>query len=160
MFPGVRNLFTKYRELKKDDDTDIQQVLRDIEAQRQEEANRRAEWELQLEQKRNEEALRAAEAQKAEEAKRRAEIQKQIEALRKSKAQKRPAMSDDDFVKLYWSGDAKKVEEAITNGANVNAKDNDGMTALMREAEKGHTETVELLRRYGAKWGFSGLLFG
>ena len=83
MFPGVRKLFTKYRELKKDDDDmDIQQVIRDIEAKRQEEANRRAELELQLEQKRHEEALRAAEAQKAEEARQRAEVQKQLEAQR------------------------------------------------------------------------------
>ena len=86
VFPGLRSLFTKYKNLKKDDnDTDIQQLLKDLEKQRQKEANRRAELELELEQKRHEEALRAAEAQKAEEAKRRAEIERQLEAERLEK---------------------------------------------------------------------------
>ncbi len=51
---------------KEQTDTDIQQVLKDLEEQRRKEAERRAELELELEQKRHEEALRAAEAQKEE----------------------------------------------------------------------------------------------
>lgn len=34
-------------------------------------------------------------------------------------------MSDEDFVELCISGGTVKVEEAIINGANVNAKDKD-----------------------------------
>ena len=60
-------------------------------------------------------------------------------------------MSDKDFVNLCGFGDARKVEEAIMNGANVNAKDNDGRTALMWAKISSRTETVKLLRRYGAK---------
>ena len=66
----------------------------------------------------------------------------------------RPPMSDDefdvDFVKLCESGDAKKVEDAIINGANVNARGNYGDTALMSAAREGHTETAELLLKHGA----------
>ncbi|MBQ7216251.1 MAG: hypothetical protein IJS39_09745, partial [Synergistaceae bacterium] len=85
-FPSVRSWFTKYKKLKKgDDETDIQQALREIEEQRRKEAERKTELELQLEQKHHEEVLKAAEAQKAEEAKRRAEIELQLEAERQEK---------------------------------------------------------------------------
>ena len=60
-------------------------------------------------------------------------------------------MSDDKFLELCESGNARRVEEAIRNGANVNAKYNNGYTALMLAAEKGQTETAELLREYGAE---------
>ncbi len=36
-------------------------------------------------------------------------------------------------------------------GADVNAKDNDGSTALMTGEEVGHTEIVEMLKKAGAK---------
>ncbi|MBQ7215759.1 MAG: hypothetical protein IJS39_07215 [Synergistaceae bacterium] len=39
-------------------------------------------------------------------------------------------MTDDGFLQLCKSGDIKKVEEALRGGANVNAKDKYGMTAL------------------------------
>ena len=59
-------------------------------------------------------------------------------------------MSDEDFLKLCKSGNVGKVEEAIKDGANVNAKDNDGNTALMWAAYNGHTERVKLLIEHGA----------
>ncbi len=60
-------------------------------------------------------------------------------------------MSDYDFLKLCKSGDAVKVQEAITNGADVNARNNyDGLTALMWAARHGHADVVEVLMKHGA----------
>ena len=35
--------------------------------------------------------------------------------------------------------------------SDVNAKDNDGKTTLMRATERNHTKIVELLKKAGAK---------
>ena len=63
---------------------------------------------------------------------------------------KLPPMSDEVFVARCKFGDAREIEEALRNGANANAKDNDGWTALMQAAVHGHTETAELLLKHGA----------
>lgn len=128
-FPGLRSLITDYVFSKNDEaQTNIQQEL---------EQHRKEEKRLKEELRRKEEALR-----EAEEARRKAETPKSMP--------KRPAMSDNDFVELCEKGSAQEVEEAIMNGANVNAKDKDGMTALMLAAEDGYTETANLLLSYGA----------
>ena len=49
------------------------------------------------------------------------------------------------------SGNTKMVKELIDNGADVNAKDNRGKTALMRASQRGHTEVVSLLKNAGAE---------
>ena len=136
MFPRLKKL------LSKDDDTDIQQTLKEIKSQL--EAERREKERIQAEIQRKDK-LSQEEARKLQ------------EALRKSKVQKqRPAMSDKDFVNLCEFGNARKVEEAIMNGANVNARDsytwnrNDSRTALMQAACTGQTETAEVLLKHGA----------
>ena len=66
---------------------------------------------------------------------------------------KHPPMSDDDFLELCKSGDAAKIEEAIHNGANVNAipsEDNDGEPALIWVVRKGYAEITEILLKNGA----------
>lgn len=64
---------------------------------------------------------------------------------------KRPAMIDEDFVELCATGSASEVEEALKNGANVNAKDNKyGWTALHKAAVRGHANVAEVLLRHGA----------
>ena len=88
----------------------------------------------------------------------RAEPQRQLEATQRAEEEKAqqeyrpklPAMSDAEFLALCKNGDAIKVQEAIMNGTNVNAKDNDGWTALMQAAFYGHTATAELLLQKGA----------
>lgn len=67
----------------------------------------------------------------------------------------------DDFIELCKSGDAVKVEEAIMNGANVNAKDNDGMTAFFnvgsnKRSNRSSKNSAESWREYQRK-GHMGL---
>ena len=52
--------------------------------------------------------------------------------------------------KAVASGDTKAAERAILAGANVNAKDDQGTTPLLRAAYFGHKEIAELLIANGA----------
>ncbi|MDP7135593.1 MAG: ankyrin repeat domain-containing protein, partial [Planctomycetota bacterium] len=45
------------------------------------------------------------------------------------------------------------VELLIANGADVNAKDDNGETSLNWAIFKGKTETADLLRKHGGKTG-------
>ena len=134
----------------------------EAEAQRQEDSQRVTELQSQLEGVRAElnrktEALSEAEAQRQKDSQRVTELQGQLEAQRqeleraKQLLKQNPAMSDEEFLELCKSGEARKVEAAIMIGANVNATNNDGWTALMLVTENGHTDTANLLRRYGAQ---------
>ena len=170
-FPKLKEFVEEHIKLKEDNTAKIQQVIREEfqahhdsvkpeDTQKAEEKQRQLEEEI----RRREEALRQAEAQKAEEARRRAETERQLEAqrqeLEREKSRKRlPPMSDDEFLILCESGDARKVEEAIKNGANVNAKTDYVIPALVSVAFYGHPETASLLRKYGAKEGFFSRLF-
>jgi ankyrin repeat protein len=49
------------------------------------------------------------------------------------------------------TGDTEKVQALLAKGADVNAKDNKGRTALMGANKKGHKEIVQLLKKAGAK---------
>ena len=63
---------------------------------------------------------------------------------------KRPAMDDEHFLIICALGNTQDVIEAIQNGANINAKDKYGRTALILAVEGGHTGTAELLLKLGA----------
>lgn len=64
-------------------------------------------------------------------------------------------------------GNVKKVRSALAEGANVNAKDNDGHTALIYAAGVGHADVAKLLLDKGAnieakakdKWGGTALIY-
>ena len=49
------------------------------------------------------------------------------------------------FFQSVESGDYAEVKRLIEKGADVNAQDNEGATALMLASYNGHTEVVKLL---------------
>ena len=50
-----------------------------------------------------------------------------------------------NLVKAAFSGDLSEVKRLLDNGANVNARRQDGITALMGASLEGYPEIVELL---------------
>jgi ankyrin repeat protein len=61
------------------------------------------------------------------------------------------AMSDDDFLLLCEKGTYDQVATALKAGADVNARNENGQTALMRAAwHKKNFEMVSLLLKNGA----------
>jgi len=55
-----------------------------------------------------------------------------------------------DLILASMKGDVEKVISLLDNGADVNAKDQRGWTALMAAANSGHAEMVKLLLDKGA----------
>lgn len=60
------------------------------------------------------------------------------------------AMINGQLIKGTALGDFKKAKDALEKGANVNARDNQGLTPLMYAAANGHEEILELLLEYNA----------
>jgi len=60
------------------------------------------------------------------------------------------AMSDEDFLNLCRSGTEQQVETAIKNGSNINAKTENGVTALMFAAYyNSNPEVISILLKNG-----------
>ena len=60
------------------------------------------------------------------------------------------SITDDGFLALCEIGFAQEIQEALVAGANPNAKNNDGITALMAAAEKNSPKAVSVLLKAGA----------
>ena len=58
---------------------------------------------------------------------------------------------DEKLLNACEVGDLEKIKQLLENGADVNAKDKYGWTALRYASSWGHKEIVELLKSYGAK---------
>ena len=57
----------------------------------------------------------------------------------------------EELLKACKKGNLEEVERLLGQGADIEAKDDDGKTALMLAAIMGHTETENLLREKGAQ---------
>ncbi len=67
---------------------------------------------------------------------------------------------DADLIKAAYSGNLSDVERLLKNGANVNAKRDDGITALMGASIEGHEDVVALLLTKGVDVNEKGNIFG
>jgi ankyrin repeat protein len=71
---------------------------------------------------------------------------------------------DPEFERAAVAGDAAALEARLKAGADANAKDRHGQSALMLAAHRGHLDPVRLLLRHGAsldvtaKYGLSALM--
>jgi ankyrin repeat protein len=61
------------------------------------------------------------------------------------------AVPPDDWPAVAKKGDANRVEALLKSGAELEAKDQDGHTALMLAAQYGRADTVSLLLAKGAR---------
>jgi ankyrin repeat protein len=61
------------------------------------------------------------------------------------------ARVNEDLIEASKRGDLPEVKRLLAKGAEVNAKDEKGRTALMRASKRGQWEVMELLIKAGAK---------
>ena len=69
------------------------------------------------------------------------------------KGRRQPPQQPDRAVVFFdavSAGDLARVKALLAAGADVNAKNNDGVTALMRALQEGNQQMVKLLKEAGA----------
>jgi ankyrin repeat protein len=59
--------------------------------------------------------------------------------------------AEEDLINAAGKGDLAQIKSLIAAGVDVNAKNNDGYTALTLASKHGNDEVVKLLRQAGAK---------
>lgn len=57
---------------------------------------------------------------------------------------------NEDFRNAAYCGDLLAVKNGIAKGADVNAKNEKGATALMAASQRGYKDVVQLLKKAGA----------
>jgi ankyrin repeat protein len=67
---------------------------------------------------------------------------------------------NEDFIKAAFSGNLQEIERLLAKGANVNAKRDNGMTALIGASIEGHEDVVKLLLARGAEVDAKVYFFG
>lgn len=70
--------------------------------------------------------------------------------------------ANDELINCARNGQLKKVEKCLKNGANINASDENGETALTQACDSGHYDIVKYLIEQGADTnadGGKGLMF-
>ncbi|MBU1568478.1 MAG: ankyrin repeat domain-containing protein [Proteobacteria bacterium] len=67
---------------------------------------------------------------------------------------------DADFIKAAFSGNLPEVKRLFEKGANVNAKRENGITALIGASIEGHQEVVEFLLSKGVEVDAKVFFFG
>lgn len=67
---------------------------------------------------------------------------------------------NDVLIQAVKIGDIKRVQALLVTGADVNASDRDGTTALMFAALRGYTEIVQILLAQGADIDVPRRLYG
>lgn len=73
-----------------------------------------------------------------------------IRAATKAENQAAKGSREDKLISAVKKGDLKNVKTFISSGADLEARDNENMTALMRAAEKGYADIVRILLDAGA----------
>ena len=68
-------------------------------------------------------------------------------------------MEDKQFLDIAKEASEAEIIEAIHGGANVNARDSCGSTALICAAKKGYLEAVKALIEAGAHLSWEALMF-
>lgn len=69
-------------------------------------------------------------------------------------------MENAELMKAASEGDAARVTALLDGGADVNARDENGMTALMQAVKGNHTDTVRVLLERGADVNAKGRFLG
>ncbi len=70
--------------------------------------------------------------------------------MAKNRAQTHEVIMDAVWERAVKRGDVERVRQLLRSGADVNARDRYGQTALMLAAHRGHREMVDTLIQSGA----------
>ena len=89
-------------------------------------------------------------SKKSEDQKEKDKKTKRKRKLRKSKKSEDQEEKDNDLFDAIRSYDYDEVENALNNGANVNARNKDDDTPLIRAINSGEYDVIELLLENGA----------
>jgi len=74
-----------------------------------------------------------------------------VEAVSQGPSQSEREIINEKMIRAVADGDLQQIQNLLSTGANVNAKDKDGETALMLAARDGRLEVVDLLLDKGAR---------